>query len=124
MSYEERASQLQGWLREFRVWGEEGERFRFSFEGEGGGGPAVFRGSVIFCTAAHTYHLSFTDTYLGCVATSRIVRPGEDWTRGNDMPDGEFSRETFDRIIQGIVGYELVVLDPKVEPVAVAVEKV
>jgi len=45
--------------------------------------------------------------YLGCIASSRKPRPGEDWHRGNDLHDGVFSNKTFQRIVKDIVGYEL-----------------
>lgn len=45
-------------------------------------------------------------TYLGCQASSRKSRTGETWTRGNDLPDGEFNQETWDKIMGGIVRYE------------------
>jgi len=45
--------------------------------------------------------------YLGCTASTRKPRPGEDWNRGSDLPDGSYCKETFDKIIRGIVGYEL-----------------
>jgi len=47
------------------------------------------------------------DGYLGCVGTTRKARPGEDWNRGNDLPDGKYSRKTFNKIVRGIVAYEL-----------------
>jgi len=50
----------------------------------------------------------FVKTYLGAVASSRTPRAGEDWTRGNDLADGEFCKETWVRILSDIVGYELV----------------
>ena len=46
--------------------------------------------------------------YLGCVASCRTPRAGEFWTRGNDLPDGKFSFETWIEIVSGIVQYELV----------------
>lgn len=106
--------QLEEWLKDIAIWGRSKDRFRFS-EKDG-------RGSVIFCSATHTYHLSFTDTYLGATVTSRIARPGEGWLRGNDLPDGAFSRETFDKIIRAVAAYELVPLDPEVASVGVAEE--
>ncbi len=45
--------------------------------------------------------------YLGCIATTRKNRVGEDWNRGNDLPDGKYSKETFDAIVRRIVAYEL-----------------
>jgi len=47
------------------------------------------------------------DGYLGCGATTRKPRVGEDWNRGNDLPDGKYSKKTFDKIVRGIVAYEL-----------------
>lgn len=47
-------------------------------------------------------------SYLGCIANSRKPRAGEDWTRGNDLADGELSLETWNRILGDIVSYELV----------------
>ena len=107
-------NQLREWLNEWSTGEGKEEVFRF---GERNG-----QGSVVFCTKAHTYHLSFTGTYLGATATSRRARAGEEWLRGNDLPDGKFSRETFDAITRAIVGYELVVLVPEVKPIAVEQE--
>lgn len=47
-------------------------------------------------------------SYLGCVASRRTPRPGEDWTRGNDLPDGRFCKGTLNRILGAIVFYEAV----------------
>ena len=46
--------------------------------------------------------------YLGCQAGTRKPRAGEDWTRGTDLPDGKFTRETWKKILFDIVSYELV----------------
>jgi len=46
--------------------------------------------------------------YLGCVVSCRKPRAGEDWTRGNDLPDGPYSYETWQKIKNGILKYELV----------------
>ena len=45
--------------------------------------------------------------YLGCIATCRKARAGEDWQRGNDLADGPLTEETWRRIIADIVSYEL-----------------
>ncbi len=47
------------------------------------------------------------DGYLGCIASSRKPRAGENWTRGNDLPDGALTEATWQRILAGIVRYEL-----------------
>ena len=75
------------------------------------------QGKVIFCTAINTFVINFSDIYLGCVASSRTQLAGENWTRGSDLPDGKFCRETFDNIIRAIVGYEMVDLTPVVESI-------
>lgn len=46
--------------------------------------------------------------YLGCTASSRKPRAGEGWTRGSDLADGDFSQETWNKILGDIVAYELV----------------
>ena len=46
--------------------------------------------------------------YLGCIAESRKPLAGEKWARGNDLPDGDYSEETFNEIVAGIVRYEIV----------------
>jgi hypothetical protein len=46
--------------------------------------------------------------YLGCVASSRTPRAGEDWTRGNDLADGPYCEATWHKILADIVAYELV----------------
>lgn len=48
--------------------------------------------------------------YLGCQVSSRKPRAGEDWTRGNDLPDGPFNKNTWDTIVNAILNYELVKL--------------
>ena len=50
------------------------------------------------------------DGYLGCVVSARKPRAGEDYTRGNDLPDGPFVRDTWESIKDGIIRYELVEL--------------
>ena len=107
MGYEELKAKLEEWLGGI-LWGN-GAKFRFEqFEG-------APQGRVTFCTAMNTYTLSFKEGGLGCVVSSRIQRAGETWTRGNDLHDGPFSRETFDAIMRDIIGYELVVLEKEQE---------
>ena len=45
-------------------------------------------------------------SYFGAASVSRFQRPGETWNRGNDLPDGRFSAETWRKILAGIVRYE------------------
>jgi hypothetical protein len=78
------------------------------------------RGKIHLYTSEYVYAISFspsqktgegdrdwTGGYLGCIASCRKERPGEDWTRGRDLPDGQFTVETFERIIHAIVRAEI-----------------
>ena len=40
--------------------------------------------------------------------SSRKPRAGEDWTRGNDLTDGKFNKDTWDNIVADILSCELV----------------
>jgi hypothetical protein len=55
--------------------------------------------------------------YLGCQVTARKMRAGEDWNRGNDLPDGDFKEETWRRILNAIINYELVILSKFTKPI-------
>jgi len=46
--------------------------------------------------------------YLGCIASNRKTRAGEDWHRGNDLADGFYHPDTWHEILADIVSYELV----------------
>ena len=46
--------------------------------------------------------------YLGCIVNSRKPRAGEDWSRGNDLSDGSYIEETWNKIKNAIIAYELV----------------
>jgi hypothetical protein len=56
--------------------------------------------------------------YLGCTASTRKPRAGEDWPRGNDLADGPLSEETWHSILADIVGYELVRVHRRQQPPA------
>ena len=63
---------------------------------------------VYLYTDGHRYSIVATDTdYLGCQVSTRKPRPGEDWTRGNDLVDGKFSDDTWGKILRDIIAYEL-----------------
>lgn len=53
------------------------------------------------------------EDYLGCVMTCRKPYPGEDWNRGNDLPDGNCNEETWDKIKSAIIMNELVQLSSR-----------
>jgi len=51
--------------------------------------------------------------YLGCIANTRKPRAGEDWNRGRDLSDGKFSEETWNKIKNDIISFELVKIAKK-----------
>lgn len=69
---------------------------------------------VYFYTKDNRYYIvakpSFTkgETYLGCQVSCRKPRAGETQFRGNDLPDGQFNEETWNKIKNAIISYELV----------------
>lgn len=70
--------------------------------------PDDSRLHVQLFTNDNEYQISASATYLGCISTTRKFRAGENWKRGSDLPDGPFSKKTFDSIIKRITGYELI----------------
>ena len=48
---------------------------------------------------------------------SKKLRAGEDWNRGNDLPDGPFEIDTWNNILKGIIRYELVLLSKFAKPI-------
>jgi len=109
---------LDQWLKELIYPGKVTD-FIKEIEGHGGDGE-VYRSLCIY-TEDNQYFISAIErpagkSYMGCQVTSRKARAGEDWHRGNDLPDGDFSKKTWDRIIYAIVSYELVKLSPFQKP--------
>jgi len=67
------------------------------------------------------------DGYLGCISDTRKPRAGEDWNRGNDLADGGYNEETWQKIKDDILAYELVKAvrnSPDKEPESKAIEAV
>ena len=69
--------------------------------------------TVNFFTNDNTYSIhvhwkdSMANSYLGCTVSSRKPRPGEKWTRGNDLPDGTYHEDTWNEILRAIIAYEM-----------------
>jgi len=63
---------------------------------------------LTFYTNTNKYTIKAKPTYLGGGASCRKPRAGEDWTRGRDLADGDFTCETWREILADIVSYELV----------------
>jgi hypothetical protein len=77
----------------------------------------LFKASIY--TDEHIYQISAVqgkNDYLGCQVTARKERPGESWKRGNDLSDGPLIKDTWNRIINDIVKYELVKLSEYRKP--------
>ena len=82
---------------------------------------------VTFYTDEYRYRLYAVDRpeddgYLGCQVSARKARAGEDWRRGNDLPDGPFSIETWNMILNAIINYELVELSKFQQPESIPPE--
>jgi hypothetical protein len=54
------------------------------------------------------------DGGLSCGSLARKPRAGETWRRGNDLPDGPLTHETWHRILASIVSYEMVQISREV----------
>ena len=98
------------WLKELVIYGNvDSQVLIFFFFLEAGKNRFVCR----LFTNDHCYSISGyrpiegSGGYLGCIASTRKNRVGEDWNRGNDLPDGKYSKKTFDAIVRSIVAYEL-----------------
>lgn len=73
---------------------------------------------ITLYTNTNQYHIvaKSGDDYLGCVMSSRKQRPGEDWFRGGDLPDGKLNKKTLRNIINAIVRTELQDISKSVNP--------
>jgi len=108
MELEDIKNQLMEWVGELRYAGYKEEDCIYVAEEKG-------RVYLKLYTNDHSYGISARppiggkdDGYLGCIASSRKPRAGEEWTRGSDLADGPFCRGTWLKILGDIVGYELV----------------
>ena len=111
---------LDQWLKELVYPGKVTD---FIQEITGQGNREAEERVLCFYTEEHVYYINAIEryaatdkSYIGCQVNARKTRAGEDWVRGNDLPDGEFNKKTWDRIIYAIVSYELVKLSPFQKP--------
>ena len=110
--------QLDQWLAELVYPGEVKD---FVQDLGGSGSPDEIKKELCFYTEEHLYCINAIErpagkSYLGCTVSTRKARAGEDWLRGNDLPDGPFNKETWNRIIYAIVNYELIKLSKYQKP--------
>jgi len=87
----------------------------------------VPRGTLYLWTSKNRYSIRFGPSenpegkgYLGCGASSRKWRAGEDWHRGRDLVDGPFTEGTWVKILIDIASYEfespVAHVDPMIVP--------
>ncbi len=113
-----RMEMLDQWIKELVFPGDVKD---FIQEISGKGSPEEVRRRFFFYTDEHQYYIIAIEktkekSYLGCQVSTRKSRAGEDYIRGNDLPDGDFTKKTWDDIIQAIVRYELVKLSKYQKP--------
>lgn len=80
-----------------------------------GGEIAIFKKTgnekfyfIYLFTEKHSYLISMSENYIGCVLSNRYYEPLEDWTRGRDLPDGKCEMRTWNRILHAILASEMV----------------
>lgn len=128
-----------GWLDEIKTWGPEtkqkwGDYFytdeewlEYKWIGKHNIPNDVIPQSdhfhLVLWTNNHEFHIAFFPSHespniwiLMPFADTRKPRAGESWTRGNDLSDGEFSRELFFNTMLKIVAWELVAKVKFVKP--------
>jgi hypothetical protein len=111
--------ELDKWLENL-VYPGKTENFILELEGHSVPGVEVAR-KICFYTEEHQYFITAIertkdDGYLGCQVNCRKARAGEDWIRGNDLPDGDFTKATWDKILMAVINYELVKLSRFTKP--------
>lgn len=106
--------QLNEWFEEL-LCGYDKDKYIENSGGQGDGESVTY--FYNFYTNDYKYYIVarvYEDhDYLGCQVSCRKPYAGEDWHRGNDLPDGPFTKETWLRILNGIVRYEMKVIAPK-----------
>lgn len=107
-------SKLQAWLREISP---SVKLEKFAKEIKGPVDADAVNETFHIYTDRYRYHImareavNLEDSYLGAQVSCRKPRAGEDQHRGNDLPDGKFTRETWENIKNGIIENELILLD-------------
>lgn len=101
--------QFVKWLKEISRW----SRDDMFVHWQGVSESELYEGRCYLYTHNNKYCIIAREkadgsTYLGCVVSARMPRAGEDWTRGHDMPDGQFNQFIWDNIKNAIIQNELV----------------
>ncbi len=110
---------FKNWSKELCRWGRDDWFIHWIFddvsENEYFGRYCIYTRNFTYTLTAKWYK---DHDYLACGVNARMPRAGEDWTRGNDLPDGEFSRKTWEKIKNAIIQYELVKIAKPVQRMA------
>ena len=112
---------LENWFNEITFGDRKNINSYIKVTSEGEEGPE--RSDFKFYTNNYIYSITAIErppnskrrSYLGCIVNCRKSRAGEDWVRGNDLPDGLLNRATWNRIKNAIIRNELVKLVPERE---------
>jgi len=67
----------------------------------------IYTKDYAFSLYAKSDYNDFRKSYLMGFSTTQIRLPGEDWNRGNDLPDGKFAKETVRANRNSILKYML-----------------
>jgi len=121
MKNDEVTKLLENWFNEITFGDRKNINSYIKVTSEGEEGPE--RSDFKFYTNNYIYSITAIErppnskrrSYLGCIVNCRKSRAGEDWVRGNDLPDGLLNRATWNRIKNAIIRNELVKLVPERE---------
>ena len=113
---------FEEWLKEIIIGEGSIEKYvKKDVEGTSKPGKTETRNRYTIYTEKYSYYITLVErlykpNYLGCTMSCRKPRAGENWTRGNDLPDGSISRKTWESIKNAIIKNELIQLEPKRKP--------
>lgn len=112
MTKEEGKKQLIEWLDSVTFC--RGKKMYEFFEDDEGLRVSLYTDNFCYSIGAS---FNSNDGYLGGLSHCRKKRAGEERIRGNDLPDGKFSYNTWRSILSGIVRNELVEIFETPQPI-------
>lgn len=68
---------------------------------------------ILIYTENHEYSIVVRPNYIGGGVSCRYQYPLEDWTRGNDLVDGQCTKSVLDSLVYNMLAYELVDITDK-----------
>ena len=98
------AGSFSNWLKDLVM---DPDKYTLMFKTETGFRCNIYSNDHVYSFYGYVPGIKNIRGYLGAGATLRKSKVGEDWHRGNDLPDGEYSKETFDKIVSRIVKFGL-----------------